>query len=269
MRDPHSAGYVAAKELPDGAIPPVDVDGNFIIGPTHNADPAMSAQNDVPRGTVIEFTMNSADSKIYSGIARDPNTFGTVDPSDPAKLVVTTSHPAPYTRKVAVYVPKQYVPGAAAPFIVGADGPDGLLFTTLDSLIGSIEVPALALSAPIVADIDAGSLREGVGHIRGTAIPGGLGTVGLAGHRDSFFRPLRRIAPGMEITLTGNTGTYHYVVDSTEIVTPDKVHVLYIAQRPALTLITCFPFDYIGPAPRRFIVHAHLLSAAPDRKLIR
>lgn len=141
--------------------------------------------------------------------------------------------------------------------------------STLDSPIGSIEVPALALSAPIVADIDAGSLREGVGHIRGTAIPGGLGTVGLAGHRDSFFRPLRRIAPGMEITLTGNTGTYHYVVDSTEIVTPDKVHVLYIAQRPALTLITCFPFDYIGPAPRRFIVHAHLLSAAPDRKLIR
>lgn len=135
-----------------------------------------------------------------------------------------------------------------------------------DSALGSIEIPALALSAPIAPDIDADSLRTGVGHIRGTAVPGGLGTVGLAGHRDSFFRPLRRILPGMDIALTDITGKYHYIVDSTEIVTPDKVHVLDITQRPALTLITCFPFDYIGAAPRRFIVHAHLLSAAPDRK---
>jgi sortase A len=133
--------------------------------------------------------------------------------------------------------------------------------------LGTIEISALALSAPIAPDIDADSLRVGVGHIRGTAVPGGLGTVGLAGHRDSFFRPLRRILPGMDIALTDHTGKYHYTVDSTEIVTPDKVHVLDIAQRPTLILITCFPFDYIGAAPRRFIVHAHLLSAAPDRKL--
>jgi enterochelin esterase-like enzyme len=142
-RDPHSAGYVAAKELPDGTIPPADADGNFIIGPTHNADPGMAAQNDVPRGTVIEFTMNSADSKIYPGIARDPNTFGTADPADPAKLVVTTSHPAPYTRKVAVYVPKQYVPGSVAPFLVGTDGPDLKLFSALDNLIAQHKVPMM------------------------------------------------------------------------------------------------------------------------------
>ena len=79
--------------------------------------------------------MSSADSKIYPGIARDAGTFGTPDPTDPAKLIVTTSHPAAYTRQVAVYVPKQYVPGTAAPFIVGADGPDRLLFTALDNLI--------------------------------------------------------------------------------------------------------------------------------------
>jgi sortase A len=138
--------------------------------------------------------------------------------------------------------------------------------STPNSIIGRIDVSALDLSAPIASDIDAGSLREGVGHIRGTAMPGGLGTVGLAGHRDTFFRPLRRIKPGMDIALTGTTGTYHYLVDSTQIVTPDKVHVLDIVQQPALTLITCFPFDYIGAAPRRFIVHAHLLSAAPDAK---
>jgi enterochelin esterase-like enzyme len=87
--------------------------------------------------------MNSTDSKIYPGIARDANTFGTPDPSDPTILVVTTSHPATYTRHVAVYVPKQYVPGTPAPFIVGADGPDRMLFTTLDNLIAEHKVPVL------------------------------------------------------------------------------------------------------------------------------
>ena len=87
--------------------------------------------------------MNSADSKIYPGIAREPNTFGTPDPADPAKLVVTTSHPAPYTRKVAVYVPKQYVAGTVAPFIVGADGPDWLLFSALDTLIAQHKLPVM------------------------------------------------------------------------------------------------------------------------------
>jgi sortase A len=133
-----------------------------------------------------------------------------------------------------------------------------------DDVIGRIEIPALALSAPITGDYDGDSLRKGVGHIPGTAVPGGLGTVGLAGHRDSFFRPLRRIAAKMEIRLIDETGTYHYVVDSTEIVSPDKVEVLNIVARPELTLITCFPFDYVGAAPERFIVHAHLLSASPD-----
>ena len=103
----------------------------------------MTVQDGVPQGTVYNFTMSSADSKIYPGIARDAGTFGTPDPTDPAKLIVTTSHPAPYTRKVAVYVPKQYVPGTAAPFIVGADGPDQLLFTALDNLIAQKRVPAM------------------------------------------------------------------------------------------------------------------------------
>jgi enterochelin esterase-like enzyme len=92
---------------------------------------------------VIDFTMKSEDSKIYPGIKRDPGTFGTVDPSNPAKLIVTTSHPAPYTRRVAVYVPTQYVAGTAAPFIVGADGPDKNLFTALDNLIAEHKVPAM------------------------------------------------------------------------------------------------------------------------------
>jgi enterochelin esterase-like enzyme len=142
-RDPHTLGYVMAKELADGENVPADADGNFIVGPTHSPAPETTVHDGVPQGTVYNFTMSSADSKIYPGIARDPNTFGTADPDDPAKLIVTTSHPAPYTRHVAVYVPKQYIPGTAAPFIVGADGPDQMLFTALDNLIAAKKVPVM------------------------------------------------------------------------------------------------------------------------------
>ena len=141
-RDPHSPGYVQATELPDGTVPPPDQDGNFIIGPTHPPAPEMTAQ-ELTHGSVVEFTMSSADSKYYPGIARDKGTFGTPDPDNPAKLVVTTSHPAPYTRKVAVYVPKDYVPGSVVPFIVGADGPDRMLFTALDGLISEHKLPVM------------------------------------------------------------------------------------------------------------------------------
>ena len=142
-RDPNTPGYVAAKELPDGANAPENVDGNFVIGPTHTPAPESSVQEGVPQGTVIELTMSSTDSKIYPGIAREPNTYGAPDPADPAKLLVPTSHPAPWTRHVTVYVPRQYVPGTAAPFIVGADGPDRGLFTVLDNLIAERKVPAM------------------------------------------------------------------------------------------------------------------------------
>jgi enterochelin esterase family protein len=142
-RDPNTPGYVTARELPDGAVPPADTDGNFIIGATHNPAPELAVQEGVPQGTVYNFTMTSADSRIYPGIAREAGTFGTIDPADPARLVVTTSRPAPYTRRVAVYVPKQYVAGTAAPFIVGADGPDQALFTALDNLIAQKRVPVM------------------------------------------------------------------------------------------------------------------------------
>ena len=142
-RDPRTPGFVEATELPDGAVPPSDRNGNFIMGPTHAPAPEMTVADGVPRGTVQTFTMNSSDSTLYPGIARDAGTFGTPDPKDPAKLIVTTSHPAPYARRVAVYVPAQYVPGTEVPFIVGADGPDQLLFTALDSLIAQKRVPAM------------------------------------------------------------------------------------------------------------------------------
>ncbi len=144
-RDPHTAGFVKATELPDGEAPPADKDGNYIIGPTHVPAPGMQVSDPKAelRGQVVEFTMSSAESKIYPGIARDKGTFGTPDPNDPAKLVVTTSHPAPWTRKVTVYVPQEYVRGMEAPLIVGADGPDWMLFRAIDGLIAEHKVPVM------------------------------------------------------------------------------------------------------------------------------
>lgn len=143
VRSMDAPGHVAATALPDGAVPPVNVNGNFIVGPTHKPAPEVKPGDEVPRGRVVEFTMSSEDSKIYPGIAREAGTFGEPSPDNPAELVVTTSHPAPYKRKVSVYVPQQYVPGTKAPFIVGADGPDPMLFDTLDTLIAQARVPVM------------------------------------------------------------------------------------------------------------------------------
>ncbi len=141
-RDPHTPGYVQAKELADGANAPAKEDGNFIIGPSYSPSAETVLQDGVPQGTVYNFTMESTDSKFYPGIAREAGTFSRPDPDNPGKLIVS-SHAAPYTRKLAVYVPKQYVPGTVAPFIVGADGPDKLLFTVLDNLIAQKRVPVM------------------------------------------------------------------------------------------------------------------------------
>ncbi len=141
-RDPNTPGYVKAKELSDGSNAPSNVDGNFIIGPTYSPAPEMMVVEGVPQGTVYNFTMESTDSKFYPGIARVPGTFTRPDPANPTPPVIS-SHPAPYTRKVAVYVPKQYVTGTAAPFIIGADGPDKGLFTALDNLIHQKRVPVM------------------------------------------------------------------------------------------------------------------------------
>ncbi|MGI4830579.1 MAG: alpha/beta hydrolase [Janthinobacterium lividum] len=142
-RDPHTPGFVPAKELTDGDLPAPDKDGNFILGPTHIPATETLLRADAPHGVVSEFFLNSAESKFYPGIARDPGTFGAPDPKAPATLIVTTSHPAPYTRRVTVYIPKQSLLSAAVPFIVGADGPDPLLFATLDNLIAAHRVPAM------------------------------------------------------------------------------------------------------------------------------
>jgi len=157
-RDPHTAGYVAATELPDGTIPSPNRNGNFIIGPTHTPAPELADPARPLDGTVIEFTMSSEGSKYYPGIARDPDSHPTPDAANPARLLGVETHPLPYERKVAVYVPKSYVPGSEAPFIVGADGPDRLLFAALDALIAEHKLP------PIVAV----SIANGGGDAQGS-----------------------------------------------------------------------------------------------------
>jgi sortase A len=125
------------------------------------------------------------------------------------------------------------------------------------SLLGRIEISTIGLSAMILEGTDANALRRAVGHIPRTALPGNQGNVAIAGHRDTFFRGLRNIQKDDEITLTTLNGTDRYRVDSTQVVEPEDVWVLNHSDESILTLVTCYPFFFVGPAPQRFIVRAH------------
>jgi len=131
------------------------------------------------------------------------------------------------------------------------------------SLIGRMEIPRLALSTVILEGDSNPVLRKAAGHIPGTALPGAAGNVAIAGHRDTFFRALRRIRNNDVIALETTAGTYHYRVDSTDIVAPDDVQVLKPTDHPSLTLVTCYPFYYVGSAPKRYIVSARLIKSSP------
>jgi sortase A len=124
------------------------------------------------------------------------------------------------------------------------------------SIIGRIEIPRIGVKAIVRESTDSKTLRRAVGHIEGTAFPGQLGNVGLAGHRDTFFRSLRDIRRGDTINLTTLDGEHLYEVQSIRVVEPTDTQVLQTSADRSLTLVTCYPFDYIGPAPKRFIVRA-------------
>ena len=123
-------------------------------------------------------------------------------------------------------------------------------------VIGEIEIPRLKLQAIVVQGDSAGSLRRAVGHISISPLPGEWGNVALAGHRDTVFRPLRNIRVGDEIDFTMAQQSFRYVVDSIQIVAPKDIEVLEPTAGRDLTLVTCFPFYFVGPAPKRFIVRA-------------
>ena len=126
------------------------------------------------------------------------------------------------------------------------------------SYLGRLEIPRLQMSVMLLEGVDNRTLRRGIGHIPGTALPGQSGNIGIAGHRDTYFRALAGIRQEDQITVETLSSEYRYIVDSISIVDPDAVEVLRNSDRPALTLVTCYPFYFVGPAPKRFIVHASL-----------
>lgn len=134
----------------------------------------------------------------------------------------------------------------------GIDGRTG-------SPLGRIEISTIGLAAMIAEGTDGKTLRRAVGHIPGTALPGQQGNVAIAGHRDTFFRGLRNIHEDDEITLTTLNGTYRYRVDFTKVVQPEDIAVLDHSDDAILTLVTCYPFNFVGAAPKRFVVRAHRL----------
>jgi sortase A len=129
------------------------------------------------------------------------------------------------------------------------------------SVIGRLDVPALHVSAVILEGTQARDLRLGTGHIQGTALPGEPGNVGIAAHRDTFFRTLQRAERNQRITITTPDDTYCYLVESTQIVEPQAISVLAPTPDRSLTLVTCYPFYYVGPAPKRFILRARATGA--------
>lgn len=127
-----------------------------------------------------------------------------------------------------------------------------------------IEIPRVGVSAMIAPGLDKKTLRRAVGHIPGTAWFGQPGNVGLAGHRDRLFRGLKDVRKGDIIVVEAPEGTFRYAVESLRVVAPDDVGVLAATGTPNLTLVTCYPFYYTGPSPRRFIVHARQVSSWPQ-----
>jgi sortase A len=148
---------------------------------------------------------------------------------------------------------------APAPPMEHAHSPLRLSLTT-GAVVGRVEIPRVGVSAIVREGDDVKTLRRAVGHVPGTALPGEIGNAALAGHRDTFFRGLRNIRNGDEIRLATPGGDARYVVRSTRIVDPSEVSVLAPTRKSTLTLVTCYPFNYIGTAPKRFIVRAELAN---------
>lgn len=134
------------------------------------------------------------------------------------------------------------------------------------SAVGRIEIPRLGVSAVIRAGSDARTLQLAVGHIPGTAFPGEAGNIGLAGHRDTFFRRLRNIRASDRIRIVTTSGTFAFTVKMTKVVSPKDTWVLSPSRTSTLTLVTCYPFTYVGSAPQRFIVRAVAAPSTPANR---
>ena len=124
-------------------------------------------------------------------------------------------------------------------------------------VLGRVDIPRLGISVAVLQGTSSQMLRLGAGHIEGTALPGEAGNSGIAGHRDTFFRGLRDIRRNDEIQFQTATGLFRYEVEWAKVVAPDDLSVLAPSTESALTLVTCYPFYFVGPAPNRFVVRAH------------
>lgn len=165
----------------------------------------------------------------------------------PAPPTPTPQEPPPPQLMAPMEVPKPILPGIAS-----------ALWQEDPAIVGKLEIPRLGLHVMIRSGDDAATLRRAVGLMPGTAQPGTTGNMVITGHRDTFFRPLRGIQRGDVIQVRTRAQTHTYRVDSLMVVEPDYTAILKATPNPTATLITCFPFDYLGSAPRRFIVKAHL-----------
>jgi sortase A len=145
---------------------------------------------------------------------------------------------------------------AAAPKVVKAAVGEEAAGLREGDVVGKLEVPGIGISVMVLQGIANDTLIVGAGHVPGTPLPGADGNVAIAAHRDTVFRKLEGIMVGDSIQFVSVRGTYEYVVDSTETVDPEDTQVMESRARPELTLITCYPFYFVGAAPKRFIVHA-------------
>jgi sortase A len=131
------------------------------------------------------------------------------------------------------------------------------------NVLGQLEIPSLGMKVIVDEGVSNRVLRRAVGHVPQTALPGQWGNIVLAGHRDTFFRPLRKIQAGDAIALKTPTGNFEFRVESTVVTAPTDVQLMKPTEDRMLTLVTCFPFYYVGPAPKRFIVRARLVDSPP------
>jgi sortase A len=134
-------------------------------------------------------------------------------------------------------------------------------------VIGEIQVPRLRLNAMVVQGDSPANLKRAVGHLTKSALPGEWGNVALAGHRDTFFRPLRDIRLGDEIRFKTRERSFEYRVESIEVVAPTDIRVLKSSTGHDLTLLTCFPIHYVGPAPKRLVVRAREVDGMVQEQL--
>jgi sortase A len=197
---------------------------------------------------------------------------GVIPPGDEATAVIPPSGQATAGSspggQVTAVIPPTSQPLAAPPIPIAAEsgsidhnvGVAGRGAMHEGDLLGRIEINRIGLRAMIMEGIDESTLRRAVGHIPGTALPGGRGNIAMAGHRDTFFRALRNVRKDDEITLTTWSGSKRYQVDSTMVVKPEETEVLEDTGADILTLVTCYPFSFLGSAPKRFIVRAHMMS---------